>query len=289
MPRSALVSIVASVLVPRAAAEEAISSSVFNLLAQLQQQARRQATQGSALAFLQHAEPVYNGQSTEKTFHGLDTNADGVLSRDEIATFATSQGLDAASAKSELAMLDTDGDGALSMSEFVGVLSSTDAADGLNSAGATSTAGVVAPAALPPQVALPAQVALQQASQAPAALAPRAPMGGPAKQAVVSPVAPPSLADQSTSASIAASGVIPSSEFVSTRAKQLLASWNKFESDAKRAETEAAALRAKAREELREAQELSAIADNVLLRAKQASLHTAGEQTAAAGSTAAQM
>jgi len=281
--------VVAFALAPHATSEMT-HSPVFALLAQLQQQqqARRQSIRGSMLALFQRTEPVSNGQTTEQTFHALDTNADGLLSRDEIGTFAASQGLDAASAQSELSSLDSNGDGALNMLEFVGVLSSVGAAAAQNPADATATA--VAFAAVPPQATLPAQAAVQQAAQAPLGLATLASGAGTATRAPVSPAALPTLAENLKSVSMASASTESGSESASARAKQLMASWSKLESDAKQAEAEAAALRAKASEELQQAQELSAIADYAMMRAKQAAAFLpAGEEAAAGGNTTVSM
>eukprot|EP00443_Scrippsiella_acuminata_P003219 CAMPEP_0115249008 /NCGR_PEP_ID=MMETSP0270-20121206/42366_1 /TAXON_ID=71861 /ORGANISM="Scrippsiella trochoidea, Strain CCMP3099" /LENGTH=307 /DNA_ID=CAMNT_0002664331 /DNA_START=95 /DNA_END=1018 /DNA_ORIENTATION=- len=291
--RSALFSVIALVLLPRAAADEASTSCASAEEATpscvlLQQQSRRQSTQGGMFSFLQNSGPNSNGQSSENTFHGLDANSDGILSRDEIASFATSQGLDAMSAKSELALLDTDGDGALSMSEFVGVMSTANAANALNSADVTASAAaaaatVTAPAALPPQGTLPAQTVLQQAPQAPTAMTSPGLVGGLTTQAAVSQAA------AVPSVSMASTGIASSSsEFVNAQAKHLMESWTKFENDAKHVEAEAEALRAKAKEELRMAQELSGIAENMLMKAKQTSLHPAGAEAAAAGANTAE-
>jgi len=280
-PLAAAAVLMMGAVVPQATAE-ATTSSVFMLLAQLQeqQQLRRQAARSGTLSLLQRSEPA-NGQGSERTFHALDSNSDGLLSRDEIASFASSQGLDAASAKSELALLDTDGDSALSLSEFSSVLSSTDA----TSASDASDALPVPAAAPAPAPAVPT---VQRASAAQAAPAmPATPAVVPAAVVRVEDLAAQAVA-QSVSSPTSLADVASGSDFVSIRAKQLLASWNKFESDAKHAEEEAAALRAKAREELREANELTAIADMALARAKQAaSAHSAGEEAAVAGDQAA--
>lgn len=286
---AALALLLGAALPPRAVAE-ATTSSVFTLLAELQEQQmlRRQAAResGGTLSLLQRSEPASGQDTAEKTFRGLDTNRDGLLSREEIATFATSQGLDAASAKSELALLDTDGDGALNMNEFAGVLSAS--GDAGEVAALEVAVAPPVPQQLVPPPPLPALQTAEEASQtqvasAVAAAPPPPPVAGSEVKAAVSPVALPALSPSTGSLEGAAAG---SDNFVSVRAKQLLASWNKFESDAKHAEAEAAALRAKAREELREAQELTAIADFALTRARQAA--TGGTSAVAAAAAAAQ-
>lgn len=257
MPHPSTLTIAAMLLylaAPHAALADGTTSSVFSVLAQLRQ--RRQEGRSGGLALLQRSDPT-GGQNAARIFRSLDQNGDNLLGREEIGAFAASQGLDSASAQSELALLDTDGDGVMSMSEFQGVLDGSSADD---------TAAEPTQDAVQPQDSPAAQVAISAVQATPAAPAAAAPSAAP-------PVALPAAAvqTQTSSSSVASAGVSSSSDFVSARAKQLLASWNKFESDAKAAEAEAAALRAKAREELREAKELSDIADLAIARAAQAS------------------
>lgn len=118
----------------------------------------------AASSFLLRAQR--NNDPVTRTFQTLDTNHNGYVDPTEVTLFATSQGLDAASASKEFATLDANGDGTLDASELsnaLGVETPTSVATG-TSAQIQPVATQAQPASMQAQpVATQAQPVVMQA------------------------------------------------------------------------------------------------------------------------------
>lgn len=239
------------------------------------------------------AKPTQPPTASERTLLALDTNNDGTVDPSEISAFAVAQGLDANTASQEFAALDANGDGSLDSEELSHALTTEPAlTEPAAPAPTEDAAPVMATApALEPGLAVAAPIDTSvaftasdlAASAAQALLTSSSGTGeasdsanvvvdqlnmeardeedaqGLERKALELRTNASNLARQSSQQATAA-GV----KAAKAKAGELLQSLTQLERKAEKAEVEAAALHAKSRAELAQADELMGVADPLL-------------------------
>lgn len=151
-------------LLPAMLCPEVVSvSATTRLFSRASSTGRRSNAAGAASAFLLRAAEVPQS-SIARTLATLDSNADGVVTPDEIKKFALLQGLDGAAVVEEFSGLDSNGDGTLDAKEIAAVLNA-ESGEVPDTAPLQAEASVAKEAPSPPQITTPEDVIPQPAPQ----------------------------------------------------------------------------------------------------------------------------
>jgi hypothetical protein len=203
-------------------------------------------------------------QATLRTLLTLDANHDGQVDSDEVKSFATAQGLDSAAATKEFAGLDVNGDGALDSTELSAALGGAEVPGAQAQMATPAKLAATARTVNAGTAAYDSQVAARQAASTVVdQLAAEAQMEREAqaleRRAVELRANSSELARRTEEMAAQAAA-----QAAGSTAAQMLQQMTSLEDKAKHAEIEAAALRAKAKAELDQADELMAVADQAL-------------------------
>lgn len=211
------------------------------------------ATRGQARA---QSQP----EAAVRTLLTLDANHDGQVDSEEVKSFAISQGLDSAAATKEFAVFDTNGDGALDSTELSAALGGVPAPAAPAQADAPSAQKAVSTGTDGYNTRVDAHRA---ASTVVDQLGAEAQMDREA-QALEHKASELRANSTELARKTEEMAAAAAAQAASEKADQLLQQLTVLEDKAKHAEIEAAALRAKAKAELEQADELMAVADDAL-------------------------
>lgn len=194
-------------------------------------------------------------QAAIRTLLTLDANRDGRVDSSEVKKFAVSQGFDSASAIKEFAGLDSNGDGSLDSTELTVALGTAAVPARQESPMAQASVGAVSYSTQESAQKVASTVVDQLALEAQKAREAQA----LERQAMELRANSTELARRTEEMATEAA-----EQAASAKAAEVLRQLSDLEDKAKHAEIEAAALRAKAKAELDQADELMAVADQAL-------------------------
>jgi len=194
----------------------------------------------------------------------LDTNRDGMVDPSEIQAFATSQGLDSASASQEFASIDINGDGTLDAEELSHAISEPPASPAEMAPPMADAMPVSAP--LDGSLATTKFSATQETTSAKTVVDALTTEASNSEQAEALERKASELRANATHLARQArqQAVADASKAAKAKALEIRASLSAMERKAEVAEVEAAALHAKAHAELVEADELMGVSDTLL-------------------------